>query len=181
VPLRLASVPAEVGVAGQAVLAEAGNTQAVLPDSWMVTSTLPQKLASVPLKEPLLDWLQVPAVSVKPLAAIVPLSVMVTVVEIGVPGTALVLPPYLLMVLQVALLLVTVEPLETQVFAPEDSVMISAPLPTVLTLLVIEAVKPEITAIEEPAMSTDPTPAAISAPVGTAANRRRSRDRRPIV
>jgi hypothetical protein len=105
---------------------------------------------------------------------------MVTVVEIGVPGTALVLPPYLLMVLQVALLLVTVEPLETQVFAPEDSVMISAPLPTVLTLLVIEAVKPEITAIEEPAMSTDPTPAAISAPVGTAANRRRSRDRRPI-
>jgi hypothetical protein len=105
---------------------------------------------------------------------------MVTVVEIGVPGTAVVLAPYLLMVLQVAVLLVTDEPLETQLFAPEDSVMISAPLPMLLTLLVIEAVKPEITATDEPAMSTEPIPAATSAPVGTAANRRRSHDRRPI-
>jgi hypothetical protein len=105
---------------------------------------------------------------------------MLTVVEMAVPGTAEVLPPYLLMVLQVAVLLVTVEPLETQLFAPDVSVMISAPLPTLLTLLVIEAVKPEITATEDPAISTDPTPAATSAPVGTAANRRRNHDRRPM-
>src|SRR5690349_8741408 len=105
---------------------------------------------------------------------------MVTVVETAVPGTAEVLPPYLLMVLQVAVLLVTTDPLETQLVAPEDSVMINEPLPTVLTLLVIEAVKPEITATEDPAMSTDPIPAAISAPVGTAANLRRNHDRCPM-
>src|SRR6185437_1468652 len=135
---------------------------------------------SVPLYEPLLDWVQLPAVRVKVLAATLPLSVMVTVVEIGVPGTAEVLPPYLLMVLQVAVLLVTTDPLETQLVAPEDSVMISEPLPTVLTLLGIEAVKPEITATEDAAMSTDPLPDAIRAPVGTAANRRRNHDRCPI-
>src|SRR5581483_7408097 len=76
----------------------------------IVTSSFEQKSVAVPLTAPLADWVQAPGVRVNVFAGEVPLFLIVIEVVTGVPGTMAVLPPNLLMVLQVPLFVAVTVP-----------------------------------------------------------------------
>lgn len=91
------------------------------------------------------DWVQVPGARVKPATDAVPVFLIVMVVLTVWPGTIVVEPPYLLIVEQVAVLLVTLLPVPSvlrhvTVPAAFCSCMITVPAAAVLIELVIEAV-----------------------------------------
>lgn len=114
--------------------------------SEMVRSTFPQKpVVSLPLTVPLAAVTQPSGVSVKVLAAAVPLFLIVTVEVTGFPGVMIVEPFNLLIVEHVPAFAVVTVPAadERQVVAPWASVIRRVPEPTLFALLLILAVKPE--------------------------------------
>lgn len=114
--------------------------------SEMVRSTFPQKpVVSLPLTVPLAVVVQPDGVSVKLLAAAVPLFLIDTVEVTGLPGVMMVEPLNLLIVAQVPAFAVVTVPAadERQVVAPWVSVIRRVPDPTLFAELLMLAVKPE--------------------------------------
>jgi len=133
-----------------------------------------QRSVAVPFCVPLADWVQVaPGVSVKVLAAEVPVFLMVIGVFTVTPGVIVVLPPNLLIVEHVAEFVETEPPSVlrqvTEAFA-FCSCMTSVPLAAVLLLLVMLAANPERVPVSESERRTAAKMPAMSA---TGAKRRR--------
>jgi len=98
-------------------------------------------------------------------AGTLPVFLMLTVVTAEVPGTMVVLPPYLLMPMQMAELVAREPPsvlLHVVVFVPTvaDSSMMREPMPAVLTVFWIEALKAENVGDIPRASTSDETPPA---------------------
>ncbi len=168
-----------IGVAPAKVAAVPLNT--VVAPLVTTMSSLAQKSVAVPLRAPLFDWVQIdPGVNVKVLAGTVPMFLMFTVVTTDCPGTIVVLPPNLLIVVQVEELVDTVPPsVEVQVVVPAElvSCMTRTPEAAVLLLFVMLAANPA----DEPERVVSES-AATASPETTVAgtNRRRADEPRPF-
>jgi hypothetical protein len=133
------------------------------PTVWVrTTPSLAHRSVALPVTLP--DWVQVPGARVNDVAGAVPTFLIVTVVLTVWPGTIVVLPPYLLIVEQVAALVATLLPVPSvlrQVVVPAAfcSCMINVPAAAVLTELVIDAVKAaRLLFIDSARMTTPRTP-----------------------